>query len=134
MRRLAAALAALALAPAVAACGGDSPPPPEDQVRETLTGYGRAVEAKDYDALCTRYLSPDLVERVNSIGLPCPAALRRGLGEVEDPRLTVGRIEVAGDRATAQVSTSAAGEQPSRDTVELQRVEGSWRLTSLGEE
>ncbi len=130
---VAAALAALALG-LPAGCGGDSGPPPEEQVRATLAGYGKAVETKDYGAICTRYLSPDLVGRVNSIGLPCEAALRRGLGEVKDPRLTVGRVEVEGDRATAQVSTSAAGEQPSRDTIELQRVKGAWRLTSLGAE
>lgn len=130
MRRLRALLAALAVV--LAACGGKAPPPPEEQVRATLADYGRAVAVKDYAALCTRLLAPELVERVNSIGLPCEAALRRGLGEVREPRLSVGRVEVAGERATAQVSTSALGEEPSRDTIELELVKGSWRVSSLG--
>lgn len=123
-----------ALGVGLAGCGGGSAPPPEEQVRATLADYGRAVAAKDYTAMCTRLLAPDLVERVNSIGLPCEAALRKGLGNVREPRLTVGRVEVDGDRATAQVSTSALGEEPSRDTIELQRVKGAWRVSSLGGE
>jgi hypothetical protein len=39
---------------------------------------------------------------------------------------------VSGDSATADVQTSAAGEEPSRDTLELSRVGGRWRIASLG--
>jgi hypothetical protein len=38
---------------------------------------------------------------------------------------------VRGERATAQVRTSAAGQQPSRDTVALEKVDGVWRIASL---
>jgi hypothetical protein len=121
---------ALACVP-LAGCG-DSEPSDEEQVRQTVATFARSVEAKDYEALCDRVLAPKLIEEVEQIGLPCEVALERGLGDVEEPKLTVGTIEVAGESATAQVRTSAAGQPPSRDTLKLERVGDSWRITSLG--
>jgi hypothetical protein len=124
------------LAPAIvllvlAGCG-DQGPTPEEQVRSTVTEFGRATAAKDYQALCDRLLAPSLVEEVEAIGLPCEAALRRGLQQVREPRLTIGRVEVREERATAEIRTSAAGEEPSRDTLELVNVDGTWKISSLG--
>ena len=127
VRYLAPALALLI----VAGCG-ESGPTPEEQVRSTVAEFGRATAAKDYGALCERLLAPELIEEVESIGLPCERALRRGLGDVEDPRLTIGRIEIRDDRASAEVRTSAAGEEPSQDTLRLVNVDGTWKISSLG--
>jgi predicted small lipoprotein YifL len=127
VRYLAPALALLFLA----GCG-DQGPPPEEQVRTAVTEFGRATAAKDYQALCDRILAPSLVEDVESIGLPCEVALRQGLGEVDDPRLTIGQVNVDGDEATAEIRTSAAGEEPSRDTLRLQNLDGTWKISSLG--
>ena len=115
----------------LAGCG-EQGPSPEQQVRDAVAEFGRATAAKDYRALCDRLLAPSLIEEVESIGLPCEVALRQGLGQVRDPRLTIGRIEVRDDRASAQVRTTAAGEQPSEDTLELVDVDGSWKISSLG--
>ncbi len=123
-----AALVALLFA---AGCG-ESGPTPEEQVRSTVAEFGRATEAKDYQALCDRLLAPALVEDVESIGLPCEAAMRQGLEEVRDPRLTIGRVEVDGERASADVRTTAAGQEPSRDTLELVLVDDTWKISSLG--
>ncbi|HWM12458.1 MAG TPA: hypothetical protein VNO82_24065 [Solirubrobacteraceae bacterium] len=127
MRSLAPALALLLLA----GCG-EQGPTPEEQVRSTVTDFGRATAAKDYQALCDRILAPKLVEEVESIGLPCEVALRQGLGEVDEPRLTIGRIDVGEDEATAEIRTSAAGEEPSRDTLRLVNLDGTWKISSLG--
>jgi Putative lumazine-binding len=124
------------LAPAVAllllAGCGDGGPTPEEQVRSTVTEFGRATAAKDYQALCDRLLAPSLVEDVESIGLPCEVALRQGLGKVREPRLTIGRIQVQDDTASAEVRTSASGEEPSKDTLELVNLDGTWKISSLG--
>jgi Putative lumazine-binding len=121
-----------ALALLILAGCGESGPTPEEQVRSTVAEFGRATAAKDYGALCDRILAPELIEEVESIGLPCEAALRQGLGEVKDPRLTIGRIEIRDDEASAEVRTTAAGEEPSRDTLRLVNLDGTWKISSLG--
>ena len=116
---------------ALAGCG-DSGPSDEEQVRATLAEFQRATEARDYQALCDRVFSPKLVETVKQIGLPCEVALEKGFEDVERPRLTIGAIDVRDDKATAEVRSSAVGESPSQDTVELVRVGDGWRIQSLG--
>jgi hypothetical protein len=126
---LAFAAAAVALALAAAGCGGSKSD--EEQVRDTVTELARATEAKDYQALCDRILAPKLIEEVRRVGLPCEVALQQALGEVKEPRLTIGRITVDGERAKAEVRTSAEGQKPSQDVVELQRVDENWRISAL---
>ena len=123
-------LLVLVAACALAGCG-DSGPTDEQRIRTTLSEFQRATAARDYRALCDRILAPKLIETVKQIGLPCEAALEKGIGNVEDPRLTVGAVEVHDDTATAEVRSSAAGESPSQDTVELVRIGAGWRIASL---
>ena len=128
VRRLYVAL--LVLGAALSACGG---PSEAERVHETVEAFGKATAAKDYQRLCDQLLAPKLVDEVEAVGLPCEVALRQGLGEVEAPTITIGRINVNGDNATAEVRSAAAGEEPSADTLELVRVEDSWRIASLAE-
>jgi hypothetical protein len=117
------------LAVALSGCGG---PSDEQQVAGTVSAFGRATAAKDYRTLCDRILSPKLIQQVEQIGLPCEQALQKALGGVQDPRLTIGKVTVDGEQATAEIRTSASGQAPSRDVLRLQRVKGSWRVASLG--
>jgi hypothetical protein len=128
VRRLFVALLAGA---ALAGCGSTGPTD-EQQVRETVDAFSKATAAKDYDKLCKQLLAPKLLEQVEQAGLPCEVALSKGLGDVKEPRITVGQITVNGDSATADVRTSAAGQEPSRDTLKLTKVGGRWRIASLG--
>lgn len=131
MRR---ALAAAALAAAVLAGCGDSGPTTQEQVRATLDEFGRATAAKDYQALCDRVFAPQLVTKLTQVGLPCEVAMQRSFEDVENPRLTIGKITVAEDEksAEAEVRSSATGQAPSRDTVTLVPVDDGWRVSSLG--
>ena len=129
MRR---AVLLVALAATLTGCSAVSGPSDEQLVARTVSAFGRATAAKDYAALCNRLLAPSLIEKVEEIGLPCEQALAKALGDVEDPRLTIGEIKVTGDRATAEIRTSAAGQAPSRDTLELEKVREGWRIASLG--
>lgn len=121
-------LPAAATAALLAGCGGETP---EDEVRGTLDRFAEAIGDKDYQTLCDDLFASDLVEQVRSVGLPCEVALRRGLGEVRSPQLTVGAVEVSGDQALAEVRTSARDQQPSQDQIRLVREEGGWRVASL---
>ena len=116
---------------ALAGCG-DSGPSDEEQIRSTLAAFQRATADRDYAALCQRILAPKLIDTVKQIGLPCEVALEKGFEDVRNPRLTVGAIKVTEDSATAQVRSSAAGQSPSEDTVDLVRVGDGWRIASLG--
>ena len=117
----------------LAGCGSD--PSPQTQVRETLDEFGRATAAKDYQGLCDRVFAPQLVGKLTQVGLPCEVAMQRSFEDVENPRLTIGKITVAKDEksAKAEVRTSASGQTPSQDTVTLVPVkDGAWRVSSLG--
>lgn len=122
--------AIVAFAVVVAGCG-EKAPTDEEQVRTTLTAFSRATAAKDYQALCDRLLAPSLIDDLKKIGLPCEIALQKGLGDVRQPRLLVGRVTVTGKTAVADVRTSAAGQPPSQDAIRLQRTGGGWRIASL---
>jgi len=119
-------LAAIVL---LAGCGGG--PSDTEQVHATVEAFGKATAAKDYQTLCDDLLSPKLIEKLESVGLPCEVALKQGLGDVQAPTLTVGEIKVDGDAATAQVNSTAQGQAPSKDVLKLQRVNGKWRIASL---
>ena len=126
MRRL--TIAALLLtALAAGGCGGDQ----AAAVRSTLTRFAQATARQDYRTLCRQILAPSLIRDVEQIGLPCEIALSRGLGSVRQPKLVVRSVKVNGDRATASVHTSAANQAPLDGTVELQRLDGRWRVSSL---
>src|SRR5215216_6610429 len=123
-------LLVLLAACALAGCG-DSGPTDEQKIRSTLAEFQRATAARDYQALCDRVFSPRLIATVKQIGLPCELALQKGFEDVEEPRLTVGAITIRDDKATAEVRSSATGQAPSEDTLELERVEAGWRVSSL---
>jgi hypothetical protein len=120
----------LALPALLAGCGDDEPAP-EQEVRRVLTTFATAAEQRDYETICTEVLAPGLLDGLRQISLPCPVALQKSLGAVQEPRLTVGAVTVEGTRATAEVRTSAKGQAPSTDTVRLDRVGAGWRISDL---
>ena len=129
VRRLTVAL--LGLSVALSGCGGGTVGYRAGRTTSSRPS-ARRTQAKDYQRLCDELLAPKLVEEVERVGLPVRGrAASRGWGEVRSPELTIGRIEVDGDNATAEVRTAAAGELPSRDKLELVRFGDGWRIASL---
>jgi hypothetical protein len=128
------ATAVLAITPAVTAagCGPDREgPTPEQQVRAVVARFGLASRQKDYQTICDDLLADALVQRVEAIGLPCETALQRGLADVRDPRLVIRQVSMRGARALVRVHSTAAGQPPSDDAIELVRENGAWRIASL---
>jgi ketosteroid isomerase-like protein len=128
-------IAALLLTVAViggAACGADTEGVPDDQaVRAAVARFGVATRAKDYQTICDRLLTDELVAKVEAVGLPCESALQRGLTDVRDPTLTIRQVSVSGGRALVSVHSTAAGQPDSDDAVQLVKQGEEWRIASL---
>jgi hypothetical protein len=58
-------------------------------------------------------------------------AWRRGLGSVQAPTLTIKSVAVNGGRALVGVRSTAKGQKPSEDVIELQLTGGAWRIAAL---
>jgi hypothetical protein len=117
-----------------AGCGADREgPTDEQQVRAVVARFGIASRAKDYQTICDRLLAETLVRRVEAVGLPCESALQRGLADVRDPRLQIRQVSMSGARALVSVHSTAAGEPPSDDAIQLVRENDEWRIASLAE-
>jgi hypothetical protein len=126
-RTLATAVALLTLAAPLSACGRSD----ERDVRDTLDAFAEATRQKDYQRLCDELFSAKLVAEVRQT-VPCEVALQNSsLDDARDPKLTIRSVKVDGDRATAEVSTTAANQRPSTDTVQLVKEEGEWRIQAL---
>ena len=120
-------LALLCAAAATAGgCGDD-----EEDVRDTLSRYAQAVEKKDYQELCDELLAKQLLDNLQTVGLPCELALQRGFADVQKPSITVRSVKIDGDEATAVARTDAANQEPSEDTIRLVKEDGDWKIFAL---
>ena len=131
-------IAVSALALAIAGCGADEEgggggggAPAEQQVREVVARFGVATRGKDYQQICDRLLSQDLVDKIEGIGLPCESAVQRGLGGVRNPTLEINEVSISGSRALVSIHTTAAGEAASDDALQVVREDREWKIASL---
>jgi hypothetical protein len=102
-----------------------------DQVQAKVEQFLHATATKDYRTLCNQVLAPSLLERLAAGGIPCEQAMQIGLGGVQGPILSIGRILVNGQRASAITLTGARGQRGSIDAIELIKTGQGWRVTSL---
>lgn len=122
------AVSALLLALLAVGCGKTTP---SDEVRDTVEGYARAFAERDYQALCDVYFDPKVVAGLEESGLPCESAVRPTVSTTRNPKLTIRRVTVDGDRAKVEVHTTADGEKAVDQTLALIKTRGSWRITPL---
>lgn len=127
LRAITPASLALVLALTATACGRS----PERDVRDTLNAFREATAKKDYQRLCDDIFSAKLVEQVRQ-QVPCELALKNSsLGDAKDPKLEIKSIKVDGKTANAVVTSSAANQKPSEDTVRLVKEGDDWRIQAL---
>jgi hypothetical protein len=130
-------LAALAAACVVAGCGADEEgvvdggPSADQQVRTAVAKFGIATRDKDYQEICDQLLADALVQKIEGIGLPCEAALRRGLGDVKNPTLEINEVSISHGRALVSIHTTAQGQPPSDDALQLVLEGRDWKIASL---
>jgi hypothetical protein len=128
-RIVVAAVATMLSTNVVSGCGASE----EEQVRATLDRFERVTAERNVNELCDEVISRTLQARMRQVGLSCEQAWRVGLSEVRQPRLEVKTIRVDGDKAEADVRSTARGQKPANVTVELVKEDGGWRIADLGE-
>ena len=113
---------------ALAGCGAIA----REEVQAKVQQFAKATAGGDYRALCQQVLAPSLLQRLSSAGLSCESAMKIFVHSVQDPTLSVARITVHGNRASAVTLTAARGQPASLNTIELINTENGWRVSSLG--
>jgi hypothetical protein len=129
-------IVAVGIALAVAACGGDDESGRQAvrdarRIGDAVQGLERALQRRDFRAICARHFSRALRDRLG--GRRCPAQLRRAARGVRSPRIEIEGIALQGRaRASVRVVTRAERQAPARDVLVLVRERAGWRVDGLG--
>lgn len=131
------ALALLVAALVLSSCGGAAPRDSakdfsgaERDVAATVEAVEEAARKADADNLCTKLLSPSLLETLKQQGTNCKTAVREAFKDADSLDLTVKDVTINGEKATAEV-TSGTGSDEKTDTLELETSGGTWKISSL---
>ncbi len=120
----------------IVGCGGDGgqkPRPISGPAKEAATVVQRLQDAtakRDFKTICRDLFSRRVREQAG--GKDCPRFVKRQAGDVRRPRIEVRGITIRRDSASVRVLTRAAGQAPARETIELVREGGRFRIASLG--
>lgn len=117
-----------ALALAFGGCGSSD----SDQVHTTLHQFVHAVAARDAKPICDRVLAPQLVARLEGVGLSCEYAIEHFFFScrLQHPTLTVGRVAISGDKARALVFAGASGQPGGIFVLGLVKTSQGWRVAT----
>jgi ketosteroid isomerase-like protein len=122
------AIAILIAALIPVACGTSD----QDQVKAKIQQFAGAAGRRDYRTICRQVLAPALVAHLSSNQIDCEQAMQIAFGQVSDPTISVGRVTVKGQTATAITLSMARGQQSSIDTIKLVQTDSGWRISALG--
>jgi hypothetical protein len=112
-------------------CGGGGDDP--EEVEQTVRDFVKATNARDGDALCGDLLTQEYVEKATgATGDRADAACRRQLElttGLELDLVSIGRVDVNGDRATVRAVIDDGGVRAPR-LFRLEREDGAWKLAT----
>jgi Putative lumazine-binding len=120
----------------IAGCGGGGngkPKPisgPAKDVAVVIQRLEKATAARNFTAICDDLLAS--ATRKQAGGDECAAVLDQRARGVEHPRIRIQAIDVQGNRAQVRVRTTATGQDPTSDVINLVRERGRFRVLSLG--
>ena|SRR5438105_12102579 len=119
-------LVALASAVILAGCGASD----TDQVQTTLNQFAQAVATRNAKPICDRVLAPQLVARLEGVGLSCEYAIDHFFFrcKLRHPTLTVGKVAISGNNATALVYAGANGQSGGIFEIGLAKTSKGWRV------
>jgi hypothetical protein len=134
--RLRASAVLLGMASAAGGCGGEDPPTvtrdisgPPQQVARVVDRLDGAVRDRDFTLICRELLTPAARERAG--GARCAATMAASAEGVRRPQIELLSIRIVGDRAEAKLRTTASGQKPIEETLELARARRGYRITAL---
>jgi hypothetical protein len=119
---------AVVAACALSACGATS----RAEVEAKLQQFVSRTAAGDDQTLCKAVLAQSLITRIASTGHTCQQAMQIFLQSVQDPTLSVGKVTVHGQNATALTLTTARGQRSTVASVQLVQTSNGWRVSALG--
>ena len=125
MRALGVVLAAV-LALGLAGCGSSD----SAQVHAKVDQFVHAVATHDAKTVCGEVLAPSLVTRLTQEGLSCQRGIQIFLASVRDPTLSVGRVTIARNAASALVLAGARCQRLAVASLYLVKTSGGWRIAS----
>jgi hypothetical protein len=103
----------------------------QKQVADVVEKLQSAGETGDAREICEEILAKSLADQIRAAGSTCEQELDKAIDDADDFDLEVERVEINGDRATAQVRGRDRGADRVR-TFEFERAGSGWRATSLG--
>jgi hypothetical protein len=121
---------------ALAGCGGSDSKPkpisgPPKEAADTVKAFERATEAGEFELICRDLFTKRIVQEVGGTK-ECPRFLRRNAEGLKEPRILITNITVRGDAAAVDAVTTADGQAPVRDTIQLLKEGGRFRIAALG--
>ena len=132
--RLAAPIAAVALALGLAACGNTSSTGnykgEEAKVAEVISNLQKDATAIEAKKVCKNDLSAAVDKRLEAKGSTCVKALEGQLKEIDTYSMTVTSVSVKDSSATAEVKSTWGGKEEVR-TLNFVKEAGGWKLDSL---
>ncbi len=120
-------VALLCSAYVVVGCGVSA----KDEVQAKVQQFAHATAGKDVHTLCTQVLAPALVSRLTAAGITCDQAMKIFVDSVTNPTISVSKITVHGQQASAVVLANATGQTATVQRIQLIQTHNGWRLASL---
>jgi PBP1b-binding outer membrane lipoprotein LpoB len=101
-------------------------------VAQTIDDLQKAGKKRDANQICEQLLAPSLVQKIEQAGNgDCSKVLDDALADADTFDMTVEKVTVNGNRATAVVK-SEAGKKDRTDSLVLEKVGSAWKIASLG--
>jgi hypothetical protein len=98
-------------------------------VAQVVSDLQQAGQRKDAQKICTQILSQALVREISDAGTSCQQEMKKAIDDADDFDLTVQRVSVNGNQATAAVRR---GDKGPIATFRFVREGGGWRAASFG--
>jgi ketosteroid isomerase-like protein len=133
MRAAATLLCTVAVGVAAGCGGGDKGPSDEAQIRQTVRDYAAALSGKHASRLCDVLITPKLLAQSKAKRTAEFSRCRKRIegqnlsGLPAAQKVEVATVDVSGTKATARVSTTAAGQSQSHK-IAFRKVDGRWRI------